>query len=744
MQSEISMTRYSPIVMDRKDSGVGEGRPSCRNVQFGRPLGPYGIPNLPDRRLSGSGVASPYAVAALLVIVLALPDASLAAAPLVDHRINVQIDPPAGTLTVQDQMLLPKGQEEWLLLLHQGLNPRVTGGDAELTALGEVNHMAGYGLRVRSPGPVTLSYGGTLRHGLRAMDEGMGRARQWSLGTISPDGVFLDANSGWYPRIPDTLQRFDLQVRLPDGWTAVSQGSGPGEVANGRSTWSETRPQEDIYLVAAPFQRYRESGDGFEAQVYLRQPNPELARAYLEATRRYVARYSNLIGPYPFAKFALAENFWETGYGMPSFTLLGTQVIRLPFIIETSFPHEILHNWWGNGVYVDHDSGNWSEGLTYYLADYWLKEDAGHGTEARRDMLKSYADYVRDGKDFPLTEFHERHAADSQSIGYDKGAMLFHMLRRQLGDPAFLLGLRRFYADNRFQAASYGDLRRAFEAASGADLGPFFEAWTQRTGAASLKLADVRLDQDGNGFRVRGRIDQTQSGAPYPLRIPVVIEQQTGDPVILNLASDSRDTPFEARLHSRPVRLAVDPAYDLFRSLLPGEAPVALSNLFGADEGLILLPSSAPDDLRDGYRRLADAWTQDRPGWRVQLDSAQSDLPTDRPVWVLGWENRHLGRLSAGSDDFSLDIANHKLALQGTPIDDTTASLILTRWLGTQALAWLAASDAASLTALARKVPHYGKYSYLAFGGPRVEIRVKGEWPSGDSALVHHFETTSP
>ena len=70
-------------------------------------------------------------------------------------------------------------------------------------------------------------------------------------------------------------------------------------------------------------------------------------------TAQYLEMYRQLIGPYPFAKFALVENFWETGYGMPSFTLLGPQVIRFPFILHSSYPHEILHNWWGNSVFVD-------------------------------------------------------------------------------------------------------------------------------------------------------------------------------------------------------------------------------------------------------------------------------------------------------------------------------------------------------------------------------------------------------
>ena len=58
---------------------------------------------------------------------------------------------------------------------------------------------------------------------------------------------------------------------------------------------------------------------------------------------------------------------------MPSFTLLGAKVIRLPFIVSSSYPHEILHNWWGNGVFVDVQQGNWCEGLTAYLADHLLQ-----------------------------------------------------------------------------------------------------------------------------------------------------------------------------------------------------------------------------------------------------------------------------------------------------------------------------------------------------------------------------------
>ena len=122
---------------------------------------------------------------------------------------------------------------------------------------------------------------------------------------------------------------------------------------------------------------------------------------------------------------------------MPSFTLLGPTVIKLEFIVHSSYPHEILHNWWGNGVFVNSEKGNWCEGLTAYLADHLVQEQRGAGSEYRRSTLQKYRDYVHDGRDFPLTEFRERHSAATEAVGYGKALMMDHMLRRRIGDDVF-------------------------------------------------------------------------------------------------------------------------------------------------------------------------------------------------------------------------------------------------------------------------------------------------------------------
>src|SRR5205823_4259899 len=237
----------------------------------------------------------------------------------------------------------------------------------------------------------------------------------------------------------------------------LSEGDGAGKDA-----WISTTPADNIHLVAGPFSEAKEHKQGVDVLVWLRtgadgKPADDagaLAQRYLEVTGQYLALYRELIGPYPYGKFALVENFWETGYGMPSFTLLGEQVIRFPFILHSSYPHELLHNYWGNGVFVDFAGGNWCEGLTAYLADHLIAEQRGQGADHRRAILQRVTDYVTPETDFPVSRFISRHNAVTEAVGYGKTAMVFNMLREKLGDALFTKALQEFYRDNRFRLAS--------------------------------------------------------------------------------------------------------------------------------------------------------------------------------------------------------------------------------------------------------------------------------------------------
>ena len=97
-------------------------------------------------------------------------------------------------------------------------------------------------------------------------------------------------------------------------WTAISQGDSEGS----KNHWVSEDPMEEVYLIAANFNRYESSYAGIDGDIetlaYLRTADINLATKYLDATERYLALYEPLLGEYPYSKFALVENFWETGY----------------------------------------------------------------------------------------------------------------------------------------------------------------------------------------------------------------------------------------------------------------------------------------------------------------------------------------------------------------------------------------------------------------------------------------------
>ncbi|MCB1859233.1 MAG: M1 family peptidase [Gammaproteobacteria bacterium] len=655
--------------------------------------------------------------------------------PAVYHELTVQLTPDKSHIRVKDIITLPNPVAGFRFLLHDDLAIEAISPGAHLEAISghaEIPRARYYQVRFPTPdNRLTISYGGHIHKSLTETTPERGD-RPAAGEPITDAGVFLSGADFWYPQIPDHLLKFTLHTKLPEGWISVSQGTAIGDTDG----WQETSPQDEIYLVAARFHRYTQVTPIARAEVYLRHPDPGLANRYLQATRDYLMLYQRLIGDYPYTKFALVENFWESGYGMPSFTLLGSRVLRLPFILHSSYPHEILHNWWGNSVYIDYASGNWSEGLTAYLADHLFQEREGKGADYRRDTLKRFADYVREEADFPLSRFTGRHGDISQAIGYGKTLMFMHMLRTQLGDSGFIKGLRRFYRENRFRHAGFADLRRAFEQVNGIELDDEFRQWTAGIGAPALALDDVRVENLADGYRVTGKLRQIQEQPPFSLRVPVYIQtRETPAPSPRYLPMNERELAFDFRLAEYPLRISVDPAFDLFRRLAPGETPATLSQLFGAPQMTVVLPSAASAADRSAYQDIARAWSRRWAESRVVWDRELDRLPIDGPVWLFGYENRFIPELTRFLDNSELALDKGTVSLQGKRFTTDGSSIALVTGDQARSLGLLAVSPTQATAGIIRKLPHYGRYSYVLFTGDQPDNLAKGQWPTRDSTL---------
>jgi aminopeptidase N len=229
--------------------------------------------------------------------ILLFAAARVPGAETIHHRLEVRLDPAAGGIEVSDTLSLPRPVAELEFLLHAGLRPSASQG--KLVSSGEYRQgdlaIRRYRLQFAQPTQgVRLDYRGTIHHPLQTQGEGYGAHRHTTPGLIGPEGVFLAHSSHWYPIIEDALLSFTLQVSLPEGWTAVSQGR---ELPAGG--WEESAPQDEIYLLAGRYTPYRRPTPHGEMQVYLRGPDEALAQRYLEAGERHLRRFSRAHRPLP-------------------------------------------------------------------------------------------------------------------------------------------------------------------------------------------------------------------------------------------------------------------------------------------------------------------------------------------------------------------------------------------------------------------------------------------------------------
>ncbi len=683
-------------------------------------------------------------VVGLMLLLLLGFTTALQAQPLLHHDFRVILQPETHQLQVVDTITLPAtSQQTWQFRLHAGLHP--LSPTPRVGLVREQNAVHNERPTVESytvtlpPGErtFTIRYAGAIFHPLHQRGAAYARGFRETPGLIAPNGVYLHAATYWYPQFAGPLLTFSLAVHLPPTWEAVSQGKRTQHERHTDHTkvhWEASHPQEDIYLIAGPFTTYSQHTGAIQAMAFLRTPDGSLAQKYLETTGRYITMYRALIGPYPYTKFALVENFWETGYGMPSFTLLGSRVIRLPFILHSSYPHEILHNWWGNGVYVDATEGNWSEGLTAYLADHLSKEQRGVAAAYRRTILQRYTDYVTSGKDFPLTAFRARHDPITQAVGYGKTMMIFHMLRQHVGDQAFIHALQTFFSTYRFRRARFTELLQTFQKTAGIDLDDIYEQWIARTGAPALRLRGAQVRADGTTYVLTAMVEQVQPGPAYHLRLPLAVTMEGRDKAYhTTVEMRGARRPMELRLAARPLRLDLDPQFDLFRRLHRDEIPPALTQLFGAVNPMIVLPAMAPEAIRQAYVQLANTWQRpDTVSLEIRWDNDLTALPTDRAVWLYGWENRWRGQLTHAVGTYNVTIHPDAVQIGDTPLTRAAHTIVLTARHPknpAHTLGWIATDNPSALPGLGRKLPHYGKYSYLGFTGDEPVNVAKGQWP---------------
>ncbi len=636
------------------------------------------------------------------LLLLPLPAYVLAETGMPRNELNVQFDLGRGVITGISRISLPSGQSARINLT--GI--KVTAASIQGRPL------------IVEPGTESITFTpGTTDDVLKIEYEAEFRSLPGNKpgmtrdNLISSEGIELVEN--WHPAV-EGFSIYKLAAVLPKELEGISEA----EEIHVRELSADSReflfdfhhPLRNITLVAGNYRVEQENHGGVEIYTYFFPADSGLSKTYRESTKKYLDMYEKYIGKYPFRRFSVVENFLPTGYSFPTFTLLGKDIVKMPFIVETSLGHEVLHQWFGNLVYNADKGGNWSEGLTTYLADHMYEEMKGKGWDYRKQILISFQSYVTPEKDFPLRSFSSRVDRVSASIGYGKSAMVFHMLKKMVGDEIFFSSVRRFVEKNRFQPASWDDLREAFETGYGQNLEWFFKQWIDESGVPDLEIRNPELKYRGAKAIVSFTVEQ--KGEKYKLLLPVLLKLRAGEVrKVFEIEKESTLLEMEVDAQNAPVALIVDDNYDLFRKLSDGEYPPVISRLLGDDKKIFVLPQG-----REGeFEGISEFLRQEGFTEKKEKEISYEDIKTSS-FMVPGIETslvkRLLGKIEKQTADFYLITKENPLNKKGviTVIEGLLSS---------------------KETNYLQKVTHYGNYSNLAFKENRNILKTVNETERG-------------
>lgn len=639
-------------------------------------------------------------MSAVFVLHLLAPGGAEASGGLPKHRLTVSFDVENGTLFGLSEMELPDKAEYFVNA--GGLKIK----SAEIDERPVVKIPADGIFRVSGKGVLRVLYEGEFKGGFKASASNMGVVDK---GIISPEGISL--TGGWYPQI-EGMAHYGLKAIVPMGFVAVSEAEEirVEETPEGRVyMFDYPHPAPGINLAAGRYTEFKDEYEGTEIYAYFFEEDEALAEKYLKYTKKYLKTYTGLLGPFPAGRFSIVENILSTGYSMPTFTLIGKEVLRLPFIVETSLGHEILHQWFGNYVYADYTRGNWTEGLTTYLSDHMYEEEKGAGWLYRKKSLVDYRSHVNPENEISLKEFLFRADLPSKAVGYGKGMMLFHMLKDLIGEDAFFAALRGLIAEGPYSATSWEDLRRGFEKASGEDLRWFFVQWVERKGAPDIRVENARsVFLDG---LPAVSFDIVQGGEIYRLGLPVKIIASSGE-ISLTLDVEKEREGFRIKTGGGdPVALIVDGDYDLMRTVSEKESPAVISALAGDKSPVVLVP----EDGAERYDSLVEVFKAEGFSEKAEKEAKDSDLRSSS-VLVFGYGGpvlkRLFGKLAVPEGGFSFSVFKN-------PLNPS------------KVVAVASASSKEEVDAAARKVFRYGSYSYLEFEGGRNTAKAADESERG-------------
>jgi Tfp pilus assembly protein PilF len=519
----------------------------------------------------------------------------------------------------------------------------------------------------------TFEYDGTLENGDNSPVEGL------KLASIDDSISYLLYPARWFPMTGYLTDRFtaDITVHAPAGYTVLGSGStGAPHAQRGGQTWQFNwdRPGFPGTIVAAKFKEPTAVMGQANIKIYTTPAHNASVQQYAQAANREYDFFSGTFGPAESARLNIIELPDDTvpAYWAPEMALIaGSHLAQYNTSNARLLANTIVRQWWSSMVSPATLNDAWiTNGMSRYGELMYLEDVAGKQSleQAITDVSAGALAYDT----IPLTSAGrlDAFAPQFQSMTLDKGGIVFHMLRYEIGDDAFKKTLQTVLTTHKDAPISTREFQKIAEGASQQNLVPFFAQWLDGTGAPQFanKYTVYRLG-NGTGFRTIGEVDQDLD----LFRMPVMLEVQTeGKTERKQVEVAGPDSQYVIDTFGLPRKITVDPDNQVLKNtadlqvrvaILRGQQLLAQGDTTGAiEEFQKALKVNSISSLAN-YRIGDVLFTQRnyQAAANAYRDALRGD---DDPKWTEVWSHIQLGKIFDATGQRDRAVNEYRQAIQ--------------------------------------------------------------------------------
>ncbi len=595
-----------------------------------------------------------------------------------NYDVQVQLQPESQTLTalVKVDFTAKEVGRTLLVELHPDLHiTSVKSASGQVLSFQRDNNDPVYltvGLpETATPGKqvsVTFEYNGPISNEEDSPTRGV------RFGSIDKTSAYLLLPARWFPLTDFPSNRYTgtFRIIVPESFVVVGTGTaespksmpglgkGPGQ---SEYLFKSDRPAPVGTFVAGPLQLSPVQTEGYQFSVYTQPAQASTATAYADSVAHILSYFTDGFG-------ALESQPNLTIAQMPDGSLDGFSAPGLLLVSEHMWPakpnEELLSQlvagqWWGDRVLPATPSDVWlTDGLSHYAAAMYSEQ--ADGVAGLHRALEDFAvGALMYEAETPIAQARRipAYSEQYQSVVDDKGAMVFHMLRAEIGDDNFTALLKEFYKDREGKTATIDE----FEKLAARKVPPtkpgdpplnlvaFFSQWLNSTGVPEFKMEYITY-RTAKGFKVVGKIHQELDTFRMPVDVKIDTE---GNPEFKKILVNGTTSSFVMETFGRPKPngITIDPNNVLLKSSprLRVRAAVARGEGFAGQgkyyeaiqeyqRALDLAPNNSLADFRMGEAMFY------QKNYQAGANSFRAALGGDLdPRWIGVWSHIYIGKI---------------------------------------------------------------------------------------------------